>query len=86
MNKVQKLIKKGEGIQAKINSLKNALAQKEDGNGLKIGTHYHAVYFGSNDQDLIDLINLKIKNFETELKPITDRLEILNELASETLN
>lgn len=83
MLNIKNLIDQRAKIEYKIRELTVAMNSKEK---LKVGDHYHGVDFESNDPDLLALIELKISKFESELKPIVDRLDILDELASETVN
>ncbi len=87
MKNLKELIAKKDILIDNIAAIRNALNPTAIGNDarLSVGNRCSRVFFSSDDKDLRDVLELKKSKFEAELLPITERLKILDELASETL-
>ena len=82
MQNIKDLLHLKANLESRLKNLNSAMTNNED---LVLGTYNNRISFSSNDEDILNLIGLKIDKLNEQLKPIIDRLNILDELAAESI-
>ena len=83
MEHVKEIIRIKNDLEAKLEKLNYML---DDSVFINIGDHRGVVNFSSCDEDIRDLINLKINKLRQQLAPIDNKINMINALALEALD
>ena len=82
MQNIKHLLNIKSDLESRLKNLNSTMTNNDD---LVLGTYSNRIPFSPNDEDILDLISLKIDKLNEQLKPIIDRLNILDELAAESI-
>lgn len=84
MKNLDELKQKHAGISSAIRNLSKSIEEAKSGGKVKIGSDYHMVETSGNEIVIKALEEIKLHE-EEAIKPLTERLKILDELAAEVL-